>query len=160
MLVFYNPITQRIEQLEKQPAYRIWPKNAEQVFALHAITHLGIKLVTLQGVAGTGKTLLTLAGALEQKRHYKQILLSRPVVPLSNKDIGFLPGDIASKLAPYMEPLWDNLKFIKSQFSEKDKEYKKSRKLSRRKNSKSRRWPISGAEVSQMYFSSSTKRRT
>lgn len=125
VLVFYNPTTQRIEQLEKQPAYRIWPKNAEQVFALHAITHPSIKLVTLQGVAGTGKTLLTLAGALEQKRYYKQILLARPVVTLSNKDIGFLPGDIASKLAPYMEPLWDNLKFIKSQFNEKDKEYKK-----------------------------------
>jgi PhoH-like ATPase len=89
------------------------------VFALHAITNPHVKLVTLQGVAGTGKTLLALAGALDQKRHYKQIYLARPIVPLSNKDIGFLPGDIISKLNPYMEPLWDNLKFIKSLFTEK-----------------------------------------
>ena len=125
VLVFYNPVTQRIERIEKKSAYRITPRNAEQVFALHAITNPKIKLVTLQGVAGTGKTLLALAGALDQKRHFKQIYLARPVVPLSNKDIGFLPGDINSKLNPYMEPLWDNLKFIKSQFNEKDKEYKK-----------------------------------
>ena len=125
VLVFYNPVTQRIERIEKKSAYRITPRNAEQVFALHAITNPQIKLVTLQGVAGTGKTLLALAGALDQKRHFKQIYLARPVVPLSNKDIGFLPGDINSKLNPYMEPLWDNLKFIKSQFNEKDKEYKK-----------------------------------
>jgi PhoH-like ATPase len=61
---------------------------------------------------------------LEQRRNYHQIYLARPIVPLSNKDIGYLPGDIKSKLNPYMEPLWDNLKFIKSQFSEKDREFK------------------------------------
>lgn len=124
VLVFYNPVTHRIERIEKESAFRITPRNAEQVFALHAITNPNIKLVTLQGVAGTGKTLLALAGALDQKRHFKQIYLARPIVPLSNKDIGFLPGDIISKLNPYMEPLWDNLKFIKSLFTEKDKEYK------------------------------------
>lgn len=125
VLVFYNPESQRIERIQKKSAYRITPKNAEQVFALHAITHPNIKLVTLQGVAGTGKTLLALAGALDQKKHYKQIYLARPIVPLSNKDIGYLPGDITSKLNPYMEPLWDNLKFIKNQYTEKDKEYKR-----------------------------------
>ena len=83
-----------------------------------------VKLVTIQGVAGTGKTLLTLAGALEQRREYKQIYLARPIVPLSNKDIGYLPGDIKSKLNPYMEPLWDNLKFIQNQYKESDKEFK------------------------------------
>ncbi len=124
VLVFYNPLSQRIERIEKESAFRITPRNAEQVFALHAITNPNVKLVTLQGVAGTGKTLLALAGALDQKRHFKQIYLARPIVPLSNKDIGFLPGDIVSKLNPYMEPLWDNLKFIKSLFTEKDKEYK------------------------------------
>ena len=124
VLVFYNPESQRIERIEKKSAYRITPRNAEQVFALHAITNPNVKLVTLQGVAGTGKTLLALAGALDQKRHFKQIYLARPIVPLSNKDIGFLPGDIISKLNPYMEPLWDNLKFIKSLLTEKDKEHK------------------------------------
>ena len=76
------------------------------------------------GRAGTGKTLLSLAGALEQRRNFHQIYLARPIVPLSNKDIGYLPGDIKSKLNPYMEPLWDNLKYIKNCFTEKDKEYR------------------------------------
>ncbi len=124
-LGFYNPILEKIERVEKIAAYRITPRNAEQVFALHAIMNPKIKLVTMQGVAGTGKTLLALAGSLEQKRNFKQIYLARPIVPLSNKDIGYLPGDIKSKLNPYMEPLWDNLKFIQNQFGEKDKEFRK-----------------------------------
>jgi len=123
-LAFYNPITKHLERVEKKPAHRITPRNAEQVFALHALMNPDVKLVTLQGVAGTGKTLLALAGALDQKRRFKQIYLARPIVPLSNKDIGYLPGDIKSKLNPYMEPLWDNLKFIQNQYGEKDKEYK------------------------------------
>jgi PhoH-like ATPase len=84
-----------------------------------------IKLVTLQGVAGTGKTLLALACALEQRKNYRQIFVTRPIVPLSNKDMGYLPGDIKSKLDPYMEPLWDNLKFIKGLFASNEKQYKK-----------------------------------
>jgi len=120
VLAYFNPVTGNIEKLEKKSAYRITPRNAEQVFALHAIMAPEIKLVTLQGVAGTGKTLLALAGALEQKKLFKQVYLARPIVPLSNKDIGFLPGDIKSKLNPYMEPLFDNLKFIKNQYSEKE----------------------------------------
>ncbi len=124
VLAFYNPQSERIEKIEKKGCFKINPRNAEQVFALHAILNSNVKLVTMQGIAGTGKTLLALAGALEQKRNFKQIYLARPIVPLSNKDIGYLPGDIKSKLDPYMQPLWDNLKFIQSQFSEKDKEYK------------------------------------
>ena len=124
-LAYYNPLLVKVERIDKSPAYKITPRNAEQVFALHAIRNPKIKLVTLQGVAGTGKTLLALAGALDQKRNYKQIYLARPIVPLSNKDIGFLPGDIKEKLNPYMEPLYDNLKFIQSQYSENDKEAKK-----------------------------------
>lgn len=123
-LAYYNPITKLIERVEKRVCHRIRPRNAEQVFALHAINNPDVKLVTLQGVAGTGKTLLALAGALEQKREYKQIFMARPIVPLSNKDIGFLPGDIKSKLNPYMEPLFDNLKFIKNQYNENDAEYR------------------------------------
>lgn len=123
-LTFYNATTNRIERVEKKSAYRITPRNAEQVFALHAINNPDVKLVTLQGVAGTGKTLIALAGAIDQKRAYKQIFLARPIVPLSNKDIGYLPGDIKDKINPYMEPLWDNLKFIQNQYHEADKEYK------------------------------------
>ena len=78
----------------------------------------------LHGVAGTGKTLLALAAALEQEKQFNQIILARPIVPLSNKDIGFLPGDANDKISPYMEPLWDNLKYIKSQFGENEKKHK------------------------------------
>lgn len=124
-LGFYNPVTDRIERIEKHPVSRIMPRNAEQVFALHAILNPEVKLVTLQGIAGTGKTLLALAGAWEQRRDFKQVYLARPIVPLSNKDIGYLPGDIKSKLNPYMEPLWDNMKFIQNQYGEEDKEYKR-----------------------------------
>lgn len=129
VLTFYNSEENILERVDKQMAYNIKPKNAEQTFALHAITNPKIKLVSVQGVAGTGKTLLALAGALEQRREYKQIFLARPIVPLSNKDIGYLPGDIKSKLNPYMEPLWDNLKFIQNQYKETDKEFQKITEL-------------------------------
>ena len=125
VLAFYNSANGMVEQVEKRTAYGIKPRNAEQAFAIHAVLKPEIKLVSMQGVAGTGKTLIALAAALEQKREYKQIYLARPIVPLSNKDIGYLPGDIKSKLNPYMEPLWDNLKFIQNQYSESDKEYSK-----------------------------------
>jgi PhoH-like ATPase len=124
-LAYFNPITNRIERIEKHPVSHIMPRNAEQVFAFHALMNPEVKLVTLQGVAGTGKTLLAMAAAWEQRRDFKQVYLARPIVPLSNKDIGFLPGDIKSKLNPYMEPLWDNLKFIQHQYGEEDKEYKR-----------------------------------
>jgi len=123
-LAFFNPVEDRLDRVEKINAYGIIPRNAEQAFALHAILNPDVKLVTVQGVAGTGKTLLALAGAIEQRRNFKQIILARPIVPLSNKDIGFLPGDIKDKINPYMEPLWDNLKFIKNQFGEMDKKHK------------------------------------
>jgi PhoH-like ATPase len=125
VLAYLNAEEGLLEKIEKKLAYNIKPKNAEQTFALHAIMNPAIKLVSIQGVAGTGKTLLALAGALEQRRDFKQIFLARPIVPLSNKDIGYLPGDIKSKLNPYMEPLWDNLKFIQNQYKESDKEYQK-----------------------------------
>ena len=78
-------------------------------------------MVTIQGNAGTGKTLLALASALEQRKDFRQIYITRPIVPLSNKDIGFLPGDVKAKVDPYMAPIWDNLKFIKEQFAQDDK---------------------------------------
>ncbi len=123
-LAYYNPLTLNVERVEKLYTYGIKPKNAEQTFALHALMNPNIRLVTVQGVAGTGKTLLALASALEQKKDYNQIILARPLVPLSNRDIGFLPGSAERKIDPYMMPLWDNLEFIKSQFTENEKRYK------------------------------------
>lgn len=125
VLAYYNPNTQMIERVNKTTAYGIKPKNAEQAFAMHAVLNSEIQLVTIQGVAGTGKTLLALACALEQRSHFRQVYLARPIVPLNNKDIGYLPGDIKAKLNPYMEPLWDNLKFIQNQYKENDKEHGK-----------------------------------
>jgi len=123
-LVFYNQLNDTLERIEKEYVYGIKPKNAEQAFALHAMLNQDIPLIALQGVAGTGKTLLALASALEQFKKYDQIILARPIVPLSNKEIGFLPGDANDKISPYMEPLWDNMKFIKSQFGQNEKKYK------------------------------------
>lgn len=123
-LAVYNPHSDHIERIEKEFVYGIKPKNAEQAFAFNALLNPSIKLVALQGVAGTGKTLLALASALEQSKKFHQIILARPIVPLSNKEIGFLPGDANDKIGPYMEPLWDNLKFIKAQFGENEKKHK------------------------------------
>ena len=124
-LGYFNPETGRVERIIKPQAYGISPRNAEQTFALHAVLQSHVPLVTLSGSAGTGKTLLALAGAMEQRREFRQIYLARPIVPLSNRDIGYLPGDILSKINPYMQPLWDNLGIIKNQFGEKEREYKK-----------------------------------
>lgn len=124
VLATYQSEEKVFHKINKHSAYGIKPKNADQIFALNAILNPAIKLVALQGVSGSGKTLLALAGALEQRRNYKQIFLARPIIPLNNKDIGYLPGDIKSKLNPYMEPLWDNLKVIQNQFEAHDSEYK------------------------------------
>ncbi|BBO92133.1 PhoH family protein [Desulfosarcina ovata] len=110
----YLPQTGAIRRIDTQICYGIRPRNAEQCFAVDALTNHELPLVTITGKAGTGKTLLALAAALEKRRHYRQIFISRPSVPLSNKDIGFLPGDIQSKLDPYMQPLYDNLAVIES----------------------------------------------
>jgi PhoH-like ATPase len=124
-LAMFDSQQQLLRRIDKTPAYGIMPRNAEQIFALDALTNPDIQLVTLTGKAGTGKTLLALAGALERRKHYRQIYIARPVVPLSNKDIGYLPGDIQSKLDPYMQPLYDNLGVIQNQFSETDTKNKK-----------------------------------
>ena len=121
---FFNESKRNIERVDKSYAYGIKPRNAEQAFALHAIQNPDINLVTICGVAGTGKTLLALAGALEQKNRFDQIILARPIVALSNKDLGYLPGDAEEKVNPYMQPLFDNLNFIKSQFGPNERKYR------------------------------------
>ena len=120
-----NAFKKRIIRIDKNPAYGIIPRNAEQTFVLDALMNPDIKLVTITGKAGTGKTLLALAAALESRKNYAQIFMARPVVPLSNKDIGFLPGDIQSKLDPYMQPLYDNLGVIRNQFPESSPKHQK-----------------------------------
>ena len=97
--------------------------------ALDVLLDNNIPLVTIMGKAGTGKTLLALAAALAKRREYRQILLARPVVALSNKDLGFLPGDVNSKLDPYMQPLFDNLSVIQHIHSDDSDESKNIKKM-------------------------------
>lgn len=125
----YDPVTRQIHRVDKTQVYGITPRNSEQTFALDALLNNNIPLVTVSGKAGTGKTLLALASALERRKHYRQIYLARPVIPLSNKDIGFLPGDVESKLDPYMQPLYDNLGVIKNQFTNSSSKNIKIRSL-------------------------------
>jgi len=118
VLGVFDPVLEKIRRVNKSNVYGIMPRNAEQTFAADALMNPHIRLVSLSGKAGTGKTLLALSAALEARRQYRQIFISRPVVPLSNKDLGYLPGDIRSKLDPYMQPLYDNLAVIQNQFSQ------------------------------------------
>jgi len=122
-LAHYNPINRMITRVIKQTTYGIDPRNAEQTFALEALLNPDIQLVSLTGKAGTGKTLLALAAALHQHKKYKQIFLARPIIPLANRDMGYLPGDIKEKMEPYMQPLFDNLTVIKHKFSQQSPEF-------------------------------------
>jgi len=125
VLARYDAVNQRIYRVEKKIAYGIKPRNAEQTFSLNSLLNPDIKLVSLSGKAGTGKTLLALAAALEQHKQYDQILLARPIVALSNRDLGYLPGDAEEKISPYMQPLFDNLTVIKHAFNPRSQEYQK-----------------------------------
>ncbi len=122
VLARYIPQTKMIKRVSKERSFGIEPRNAEQTFALNVLLDDDVKLVALTGKSGTGKTLLALAAALQKYETYQQILLARPIVALANKDLGYLPGDQKSKVAPYMQPLFDNLNVIKSQFSYQGRE--------------------------------------
>ena len=112
----YDAVRKVIALVRSRQAYGIKPRNDEQKFALDACLNPSIPLVSLTGGAGTGKTLLALAAALEQADDFDQIILSRPTVVLGGQDIGFLPGDQKSKMGPYVQPLLDNLDVIKRCF--------------------------------------------
>lgn len=122
VLARYDSDTNFIVPTNPQTVYGISPRNDEQVFAVDALMNQSIKLISLTGTAGTGKTLLALASALAQVELYDQIILSRPVIPLQNQEIGFLPGNANEKIGPYMLPLYDNLAVIKKNFGLSSKE--------------------------------------
>ncbi|HCY42352.1 MAG TPA: ribonuclease [Prolixibacteraceae bacterium] len=125
----YDGGMKKMARVEKRTAYGIKPRNAEQTFSLDALFNPEIKLVALTGKAGTGKTLLALAAALEQHKNFGQILLARPIVALSNRDLGYLPGDAQEKINPYMQPLFDNLAVIKHSYNARSMEYQKIEEL-------------------------------
>ena len=103
----------------------IWgikPRNREQHYALDCLLDDNIKLVTLLGKAGTGKTLIALAAGLQkatEEQVYSKLLVARPIFPLG-KDVGYLPGGIEDKLNPWMQPIFDNVEFLMG-LNEEDK---------------------------------------
>jgi PhoH-like ATPase len=102
--------------IETKQTWGLIPRNKEQKFALDILFDDSIKLVTLVGKAGTGKTLLAISSALQQtleptNKLYKKVVISRPVQPVG-KDIGFLPGTLEEKMDPWIAPIKDNLKFL------------------------------------------------
>ena len=111
-----------VRRVNKSRNFGIEPRNAEQAFAMDVLLDPEIQLIALTGRAGTGKTLLALAAALTQHEDYEQVMLARPIVAMSNKDLGALPGDAQEKVAPYMQPLFDNLNVIKHALSYTGKE--------------------------------------
>ena len=129
VLARYDAENNPIMKVEKKPAYGIKPRNAEQTFSLDVLMYPDIQLVALTGKAGTGKTLLALAAAIEMHKYFDQILLARPIVALSNRDLGFLPGDASEKISPYMQPLFDNLSVIKHALKPRSQEYMKIEEL-------------------------------
>ena len=131
VLARYQPQSGKVIRIEKTRSFGIEPRNAEQAFAMNVLLDDEVKLVALTGKSGTGYTLIALAAALQKNESYKQILLARPIVALSNKDLGYLPGDEQHKIAPYMQPLFDNLNVIKHNFSYQGKEMKLLEELQR-----------------------------
>jgi len=103
-----------LRKLVKDGIWSITPRNREQAYAFDVLLDDSVKLVTLVGKAGTGKTLLAIAAGLHkvaEENIYNRLLVSRPVFPMG-KDIGFLPGDIEEKLAPWMQPIFDNVELL------------------------------------------------
>ncbi|SHF02003.1 PhoH-like ATPase [Mariniphaga anaerophila] len=129
VLARFDSKNNRVLRVEKKPAYGIKPRNAEQTFSLNVLMDPDIQLVALTGKAGTGKTLLALAAAIELNKSFDQILLARPIVALSNRDLGYLPGDASEKINPYMQPLFDNLSVIKHAFNPRSQEYQRIEEL-------------------------------
>jgi len=125
VLAYYNSVSDRIERVDKRRCFGIEPRNAEQTFCMDALLRPEVQLIAITGKAGTGKTLLALAAALAQNQLYSQIYLARPIVPLANRDLGFLPGTAKDKIEPYMQPLFDNLSVIKQRLKQTGAEYRK-----------------------------------
>ncbi len=113
----YEAALGRVVPLIKPPKEGLWgvtPRNREQQFAIDLLLNDDIQLVTLVGKAGTGKTLLAIAAGLSKSADeggYSRLLVSRPIFPLG-KDLGFLPGDVEEKLAPWMQPIFDNVDLL------------------------------------------------
>ncbi|ANQ53501.1 PhoH family protein [Thermosipho affectus] len=104
-----------LQMSRKITAWNVKPRNREQFFAMDALLNDNIKLVSLIGMAGTGKTFITLACALQKtftEQKYEKIIVARPLVAMGGKDIGYLPGSYEEKMKPWMSPIYDNLEYL------------------------------------------------
>jgi len=122
VLLKYNYLTENYERIEKlESSLGIVPINYQQKFLLDALFDNNIKIIFVIGIAGTGKTLLSISAGLMQvlNKRYKKLILSRTPVPMG-RDIGYLPGDINEKLDPWFRPVYDNLEFILGKMGNKD----------------------------------------
>lgn len=119
----YDELSQKLRPLLRAPKEGVWgihPRNREQQFAFDLLLNDDIRVVSLVGKAGTGKTLLAIAAGLlktADEAVYSRLLVSRPVFPMG-RDLGFLPGDIEEKLAPWMQPIFDNVELLLSSVDE------------------------------------------
>jgi PhoH-like ATPase len=153
VLACYNSAFDRFERVDKRRCFGIEPRNAEQTFCMDALLRPEIQLIAVTGKAGTGKTLLALAAALAQNHLYAQIFLARPVVPLANRDLGFLPGTAKDKIEPYMQPLFDNLSVIKQRLKQTGAEYRKIEEMQKNESLVlSALAFIRGRSLSETYF--------
>ena len=110
----YGKPLKRINGVHKQGMWGVVPRNKEQIFCLELLQDTDIEVVTLVGKAGSGKTLLAIAAGLYQvmeESKYKRLVISRPIQPMG-RDIGFLPGTMEEKMAPWVAPIQDNLQFL------------------------------------------------
>ncbi len=129
----YNYSMDRLNPLIRAPKDGLWgihPRNREQQFALDLLLDEDIQLVTLVGKAGTGKTLLAIAAGLHKaadEGSYSRLLVSRPVFPMG-RDLGFLPGDVEEKLAPWMQPIFDNVELLLGAVEERGGKHKRGYK--------------------------------
>lgn len=99
---------------------KVVARNDEQKLGMSILLNPDVTLVTLSGPAGTGKTLLAIGSALRQQKKFDQILIAKPIVALSEKENGYLPGNAVEKIRPYMKSLYDNIDFLKSSFKNPD----------------------------------------
>ncbi len=129
----YDYAMQRVTPLIRAPKEGLWgilPRNREQQFALNLLLDDSLQLVTLVGKAGTGKTLLAIAAGLHlvaDQSAFSRLLVSRPVFPMG-RDLGFLPGDVEEKLAPWMQPIFDNVELLLGAVEERGGKHKRGYK--------------------------------
>ena len=116
LAIYKNKKTLCLIEKDKVSVFGIKPRNSEQAFALNVLLDPNIKLVTMIGIAGAGKTLLSVVAAMEllDKNIYEEVYFTRQTVPLGNKEVGYLPGNLLEKTSPFMQGMTDNLGVIKS----------------------------------------------